>query len=186
MCLARGKPGCRGSGWPIRSSTRACCTWRIATRRCCWRRIRIWRASGDVRCACCCGYLRSGRPWGHWQRDDASSEVDFRQCRNSTAGRAAGRLLRDSYNREARGTQLVCQYILIDLTRNPAPSVSNTVNAQPITCPDTSFSLSPSACSACIYCLSAFKACLVRRCRHMVAEVLTDPIAEPAAAPRPP
>jgi hypothetical protein len=85
------------------------------------------------------------------------------------------------HNREARGTQLLCQYILIDLTRNPAPSVLNTVNARPITCPDTSFSLSPSACSACIYCLSAFKAFFVRRCRHMVAEVFTDSIAEPAA-----
>ena len=32
--------GCRDFGWPIRSSTRACCTWRIAMRRCCCRRIR--------------------------------------------------------------------------------------------------------------------------------------------------
>jgi hypothetical protein len=33
---------------------------------------------------------------------------------------------------------------------HPAPSVLSTVNAQPITRPDTSFSRSLSACSACI------------------------------------
>ena len=62
--------GCRDSGWPIRSSTRGCCTWRTATRRCCWGRTRSWSASAAGRCACCCECSRRRRPCGHWRRGE--------------------------------------------------------------------------------------------------------------------
>jgi hypothetical protein len=55
------------------------------------------------------------------------------------------------HNREARRTQFMRQRVLIDFSKNPTPSVLSTVNAQPITCPDRPFSLSLSACSACIF-----------------------------------
>jgi len=52
--------------------------------------------------------------------------------------------------RESRFAQLVCQRILVDLLQKSGPRVLNTVNAQPMTFPDSSFNLFLSACFACI------------------------------------
>jgi hypothetical protein len=51
---------------------------------------------------------------------------------------------------EVGGTDFISQRVLIDLFQKRCPSVLRTVNAQPITRPDNSFSSLLSACSACI------------------------------------
>ena len=53
-------------------------------------------------------------------------------------------------SRDAGGADFICRRVLIDIFQEPAPSVLSTVDAQPITRPDSSFSSLLSACSACI------------------------------------
>ena len=54
------------------------------------------------------------------------------------------------HSREAGGTDFICRRVLIDLSQEPVLSELRTVNAQPITRPDNSFSSLLFACSACI------------------------------------
>ena len=67
----------------------------------------------------------------------------------SGGGAAANPKFRAAF--QACGAKFERQGIFIDFSRKPAPWVWSTVNAQPMTCPDKSFSASLFACSACIF-----------------------------------
>ena len=61
---------CPDSGWPIRSSTKACCTWRTVTQPHCCEGTRSLRRNGDVRCECCFGCSRKRRRCGRSRQDE--------------------------------------------------------------------------------------------------------------------
>src|SRR6185312_8139391 len=90
MSWARAKPDSQDSSWQIPWSTNPCCTWRIATRRCCCHAIPDSLRNAGARCACCCGCSSEKRRCRPWRRDSPSRTANSALRPESDLGRDRG------------------------------------------------------------------------------------------------
>ncbi len=113
-----------------------------------------------------------------WNRSRVATRCESLTNRSTDSDRQPRCLCRPHFrsvllhSRHAGGTDFICQSVPIDLFRNPAPSVLSTVNAQPITRADSSFSSLLSGVFG-VHRLpaSALRILASRCCGQMLAEV---------------